>query len=440
MQTDRLRRFQGCLVGLAVGDALGMPVEGLPRHEIRQRYGVLREMVDGWLPAGSTTDDTAQALALAESLAEVGHFDADDFVVRLLTWFRGNPPDVGVHTRRVLELIDQGVHWREAVERVEMQHAPFTAGNGSLMRCAPIALRYYRDVDAVIGYSHEQSRVTHPNHLARAACAFFNVVLARVLRGEDREAAVGYAMEVLSHSPAELLERVFRFGERRVREVMVPRTEVVWLERGTTVRQFYSIFVDRPHSRFPVYEGSVDNVVGIVNIKDVLKGLAQEELSPDSPIDWCMRPALFVPESKRVGDLFWEMQRSGQQMAVVVDEFGGTAGVVTLEMLLEELVGVVSDELRPAQQEFVTVDERTYRLDGGMSIDDANQELGLDLPEGDYETVAGFVLDYLGHVPRQGEQFVYNGLRITVTRMSGRKIEEVTVTKLGTTPGQEGSP
>ncbi|MCS7276358.1 MAG: ADP-ribosylglycohydrolase family protein [Dehalococcoidia bacterium] len=209
MQTDRLRRFQGCLVGLAVGDALGMPVEGLPRHEIRQRYGVLREMVDGWLPAGSTTDDTAQALALAESLAEVGHFDADDFVVRLLTWFRGNPPDVGVHTRRVLELIDQGVHWREAVERVEMQHAPFTAGNGSLMRCAPIALRYYRDVDAVIGYSHEQSRVTHPNHLARAACAFFNVVLARVLRGEDREAAVGYAMEVLSHSPAELLERVW---------------------------------------------------------------------------------------------------------------------------------------------------------------------------------------------------------------------------------------
>jgi CBS domain containing-hemolysin-like protein len=246
--------------------------------------------------------------------------------------------------------------------------------------------------------------------------------------------------EAVEERQAELLERVFRFGERRVREVMVPRTEVVWLERGTTVRQFYSIFVDRPHSRFPVYEGSVDNVVGIVNIKDVLKGLAQEELSPDSPIDWCMRPALFVPESKRVGDLFWEMQRSGQQMAVVVDEFGGTAGVVTLEMLLEELVGVVSDELRPAQQEFVTVDERTYRLDGGMSIDDANQELGLDLPEGDYETVAGFVLDHLGHVPRQGEQFVYNGLRITVTRMSGRKIEEVTVTKLGTTPGQEGSP
>ncbi len=106
METDRLRRFQGCLVGLAVGDALGMPVEGMPRHEVRERYGLLREMVDGWLPAGSTTDDTAQALALAESLVEVGRFDADDFVVRLLAWFRAGPPDVGVHTRRVLELIE----------------------------------------------------------------------------------------------------------------------------------------------------------------------------------------------------------------------------------------------------------------------------------------------------------------------------------------------
>jgi putative hemolysin len=246
--------------------------------------------------------------------------------------------------------------------------------------------------------------------------------------------------EAVEERQAELLERVFRFGERRVREVMVPRTEVVWLERGTTVSEFYRLYAQNPHSRFPVYEGSVDNVVGIVNIKDVLRGLAQGEVGPDSVIDWFMRPALFVPESKRVGDLFWEMQRSGQQMAVVVDEFGGTAGVVTLEMLLEELVGVVSDELRPAQQEFVTVDERTYRLDAGMSIDDANQELGLDLPEGDYETVAGFVLDHLGHVPREGEQFVYNGLRITVTRMAGRKIEEVTVTRLGTPQGQEPTP
>jgi len=242
---------------------------------------------------------------------------------------------------------------------------------------------------------------------------------------------IGAEQGGLERREAELLERVFRFGDRRVREVMVPRTEIVWLEKSMTLADLYRVFSQHPHTRFPVYDGSVDQVVGIINIKDVLRGLAQGELSKESPIEWAMRPALFVPESKRVVDLFTEMQSSGQQMAVVVDEFGGTAGIVTLEMLLEEMVGVVSDELRPAQPQFVPLDERTYRIDGGMSIDDANQELGLGLPKGDYETVAGFILDHLGRIPQEGEQFVYNGLRIAVTRMSGRKIEEVVVTRLG---------
>jgi putative hemolysin len=230
---------------------------------------------------------------------------------------------------------------------------------------------------------------------------------------------------------AELLASVFQFGDRRVNEVVVPRTEVVWLEKGTTVRDFYRIFAEHPHSRFPVFEGSQDNVVGIVGIKDVLRGVAEGQLTEDSPIDLAMRPAMFVPETKFVGTLFFEMQRAGHQMAIVVDEYGGTAGLVTLEMLLEELVGYVSDELRRHEDEFVTVDDRTFQIDAGMSIHDANEELKLAFPEGDdYETVAGFVLSHLGRIPREGEQFTYNGLRIAVTRVQGRKVEEVTVTKL----------
>jgi CBS domain containing-hemolysin-like protein len=139
---------------------------------------------------------------------------------------------------------------------------------------------------------------------------------------------------------------------------------------------------------------------------------------------------MFVPETKFVGALFFEMQRAGHQMAIVVDEYGGTAGLVTLEMLLEELVGYVSDELRRHDDEFVTVDDRTFQIDAGMTIYDANEELQLDLPGGDYETVAGFVLSHLGHIPSQGEQFTYNGLRIAVTKVLGRKVEEVTVTRL----------
>ena len=234
----------------------------------------------------------------------------------------------------------------------------------------------------------------------------------------------------VEEAEAELLGSVFRFGDRRVNEVMVPRTEVVWLEKGISVRDFYKTFADSPHSRFPVFEQSPDNVVGVVGIKDVLRGLAEGQIDEDSAIDWAMRPALFVPETKFVGALFSDMQRSGHQMAIVVDEYGGTAGVVTLEALLEELVGYVGDELRRHEEEFVTVDERTFQIDGGMAIHDANEELDLALPEGDYETVAGFVLSQLGHIPKEGEHFTFNSLRIAVTKVSGRKVEEVTVTRL----------
>jgi len=233
----------------------------------------------------------------------------------------------------------------------------------------------------------------------------------------------------LEQSEADLLSGVFTFGDRRVNEVMVPRTEVVWLPRTATVRDFYRAFAENPHSRFPVSGQSQDDVAGIVGIKDVLRGVAEGALPDDSSIELAMRPAMFVPETKFVGALFFEMQRAGHQMAIVVDEYGGTAGVVTLEMLLEELVGYVSDELRRHEEEFVTVDENTFQIDAGMSINDANEQLDLDLPEGDYETVAGFVLSHLGYIPAEGEQFMYNGLKIAVTKVEGRKVEEVTVTR-----------
>ncbi|KKL18865.1 hypothetical protein LCGC14_2471260, partial [marine sediment metagenome] len=229
---------------------------------------------------------------------------------------------------------------------------------------------------------------------------------------------------------AELLEAVFHFGDRRVNEVMIPRTEVVWLEKGMTIADMYDIFSEHPHSRFPVFKDTHDNVVGIVGIKDVLRGLAEKQLDDGLPIDLAMRPAMFVPETKFVGALFFEMQRSGQQMAVVADEYGGTAGVVTLEILLEELVGYVSDELRRHGEEVVSLDERTFEIDGGVSISDVNEELELGLPEGDYETVAGFVLSHLGYIPKQGEQFDYNGHRIAVTEVRAQKVERLTITRL----------
>ncbi|KPJ49770.1 MAG: hypothetical protein AMJ38_02820 [Dehalococcoidia bacterium DG_22] len=241
---------------------------------------------------------------------------------------------------------------------------------------------------------------------------------------------IGTSEGALRQEEGAILERVFRFREGQVNEVMVPRTEVIWLEKGTTIGDFYRIFAEHPHSRFPVYSDGIDNVTGIVGIKDVLRAISCNEVDRDSPIETCMRGAFYVPETKAIGPLFWEMQRDAHQMAIVVDEYGGTAGIVTTELLLEELVGELGDELRPREREFEAVDERTVQVDGGMSIHDANEELELGLPEGEYETVAGFVLSQLGHIPHEGEPFSYNRLRLVVTQMNGRKIERVLVTRL----------
>jgi putative hemolysin len=229
---------------------------------------------------------------------------------------------------------------------------------------------------------------------------------------------------------AELMERVFHFYDRRANEVMVPRTDVVWLEAGTTVRDFYEVFDETPHTRFPVYRDTVDSVIGVINIKDVLRAVAQGKASDEQPIDLLVRPAYFVPETKLVGQLFQEMQKERHQMAVIVDEYGGTAGVVTIELLLEEMVGPVTDELGRPEREIQEIDERTFRVDGGLSVHEAREDLDLAVPEGDYETMAGYVLDVLGHIPAEGESISGDGYRISVAKVTGTKVEELVVTRV----------
>jgi len=240
---------------------------------------------------------------------------------------------------------------------------------------------------------------------------------------------IGTVERVLGEQTGELLENVFQFRDRQVQEVMVPRTEVVWLETDATVNDFYRIFEETGHSRFPAYQESVDNVMGVVSIKDVLRSVAREELDGDSPIVGCMRPTYFVPETKPVGALFREMQAHNQHMAIVVDEYGGTAGIVTIELLLEEMVGPVAEEEARLPKEFQAIDEHTSSVDGGMSVWDANEEMGLNIPEGRYETVAGYVLDRLGHIPKEGEPVEGDAFLMVVAEVRGTKIERVLVTK-----------
>jgi putative hemolysin len=241
--------------------------------------------------------------------------------------------------------------------------------------------------------------------------------------------SIGEAEGVVEGNEAEMLHKVFEFTDRPVSKIMVPRTEIAWVEQGTKLSDFLKLYTQGRYSRFPVYKDNTDNVVGMLHAKDVLMRLTDESGSRDSVIDDLMRPAYFVPEGKRLGELLAEMRDGGHHAAVVVDEFGGIAGMVTLGQLTEEIVGDIRDELTGKEKDFIVTGDSTFQLDGGFRIEDANEELGLNLPSGDYETVAGFILSHLGRIPKQGEHFKYQNLKFVITEIRGMKIEKVMVTR-----------
>ncbi len=243
-------------------------------------------------------------------------------------------------------------------------------------------------------------------------------------------AALGAQEGIVAQPEAEMLDKVFGFADRRVLEVMMPRPDIVWLESGAKLSDFLSTFAQNSHSHFPVYEYSIDNVIGVLFTKDIVKAQAEKTIGDEDPIRSLLRPAYFVPETKRVGALFSDMQSRGDQIAIVIDEFGGTAGLVTMDQLVTEIVGRVGEELERKEEEFKTIDEKTTEVDGGLRVDEANEELDLGLPSGQYETVAGFILSLLGHIPEEGEQVIHDNLRLVVAEMEGVKIEKVLISRL----------
>ena len=251
-----------------------------------------------------------------------------------------------------------------------------------------------------------------------------------VSEGEIRSAIdAGESEGVVEENEAEMLHKVFEFTDRPVGKIMIPRTEIAWVEQGTKVNDFLDIYTQKPYSRFPVYEDNTDNVVGILFAKDVLMKLADDSASKKTVIDDLVRTAYFIPESKHLGELLTEMRDGAYHMAIVVDEFGGIAGMVTLGQLTEEIMGDIQDELTGEDRDFVVTGDSTFQLDGGFRIEEANEELGLELPLDDYETVAGFILSHLGRIPKQGEQLKYKNLKFVITEMRGMKIEKVVVTR-----------
>jgi putative hemolysin len=245
---------------------------------------------------------------------------------------------------------------------------------------------------------------------------------------EEIKAMVSFGHEegAVEFGEAEMILRVLAFGDRLVREVMTPRPEIVWIKQGISIQQFLALYSGNHHTRFPVYQGDVDNVVGLVAVKDVMRLLAGGADQAAPATAW-VRPVMFVPETKRIQDLFDEMRASGDQIAMIADEFGGVAGLVTLKRLVEDIVGRVGGEDEVAPVEVVEVNERTFDLDASMSIAEVNDRLGLAVPVGEYETLAGFLLEQLGEVPEVGDEIAYENLRFAITEMQAVRISGVRV-------------
>ncbi|MFC1925223.1 hemolysin family protein [Chloroflexota bacterium] len=241
--------------------------------------------------------------------------------------------------------------------------------------------------------------------------------------------AMGEEGGAVDETSAQMLKRVVKFGDRDVQEVMIPRTDAVWVEEGATLADFQKIYAESPLLRYPVYEGNSDNVKGVLVARDVYVAMAKGSIDKTDTVTRFGREIYFVPETKLVGELFTEMRSNGFSMAVVVSEYGGTSGVVNVEQLVEEIVGEISEDIIGAEREFEIINEYAYRVEGSMRIDEANEQLGLGVPEGEYETMAGFALHLLGHLPEEGEQVIYGNLRFVVMKVKGNRIIRLMVTR-----------
>ncbi len=253
----------------------------------------------------------------------------------------------------------------------------------------------------------------------------------RITDAEIRELVSG--SETLGAEERQIVEDVFEAGDRQIREVMVPRTEVAFIDAATPAYKAARFALQHPHSRYPVIRDSSDDVVGFVHVRDLLN----PDLSNRSVrVKEIARDVLMLPATRQILSALTDMRREGAHVAIVVDEYGGTAGIITLEDLVEELIGDIKDEYDVDEPETTRSLTGELEVDGLLNLDDFEDETGLVLPDGPYETVAGYIVQQLGHVPGVGESAVFDRYTLTVTELDARRIARV---RVATAPGGPGA-
>ncbi|MDQ3777316.1 MAG: hemolysin family protein [Actinomycetota bacterium] len=281
------------------------------------------------------------------------------------------------------------------------------------------------------------ARVTHPlvwllQTSANAVARLFGIDPAPsgvvVRTREDVRAFLNEAGEAgaVAGVEQEVLYAAFRFADKEAHDVMVPKPEVVAISVDLPPRECLAALIDSPYTRYPAYEESLDQIVGILHVRDLFKALYERGVDAIA-IEELLRKPYFVPETKDLAALLAEFRAQGQHMAVVVDEYGSMQGIVTLEDLLEEIVGEIEDEYDLPDTSLERVNETTIRVDGTYPIDDFNERFEQTMPQEDFHTLAGFVFGQLGRAPEEGDAVTWNGLKFDVVEVEGTRIEKLQV-------------
>lgn len=254
-------------------------------------------------------------------------------------------------------------------------------------------------------------------------------------RPEDLEREIESLIQVceerglLSRQEKELMESIFEFRETLVREVMVPRLEIVGAERQSPLDEIIPLVLEKGHSRLPVFEGNIDHIVGILLAKDLLAFWGKSESEQD--LGRVLRTPYFIPESKKISDLLRDMVERKSQIAVVIDEYGGTAGIITLEDILEEIVGEIYDEYDQLEPRLVPQEDNSVLVDARLDIEDLMEYFEIkELPEGKFESVGGLLIHLLGRVPQVNDKVVIDRLEFTVVEADARRAKQVLVRPL----------
>jgi putative hemolysin len=315
-----------------------------------------------------------------------------------------------------------GMVFRQFLPRLITQNNPTKL----LLLLLPVFEFYYKIFSiparivhlALISFREEQTKTMVPENIEEKA-------------GEDIQALLDVGAEegIIEEAESEMIQSVIEFGETHVDEVMTPRTEMIALEADATIEQMRDLIVESNHSRIPVYRETIDNVEGIVYIHDVMAAWRNGETT--EPVSKIARPAYFIPETKPVAELLKEMQRAKRQIALVVDEYGVTAGLITIEDLIEEIVGEIeeedTDKSMSQERDIIETGDGSYLVKGSTEIRKIELLFDKEIEADDFSTLAGFIIKHAGRVPNVGESFTYHGLQTEILEADSGRISRVRV-------------